>query len=202
MMMMLWYHKILLSFLLVFIAARPVMATALNPSAFFKSSSDTASPVLKYWHMWTDEHGISHQTHRNFEGFSINKSGNEHEKDQLSQTKDCLNRLPNVWKSKSFSLGSNSKMVCVVCLPGQVNDWHENPAPQWIFVVSGVFYVETMDGVRVEMKAGEVAFGEDQNCVLTDGKLGHLSGAATDEPLILMLIQVGDDSECLPSNMI
>jgi len=192
------------------------MSASFNPSTFLKSSSMVEAggllmpPILKYWHVWTDENGISHQTQRNFEGFTINKSDDKHqqqqqldqEKDQLSQTKDCLNHLPNVWKSKSFSLGSNSKMLIVSCPPRQANDWHENPKPQWIFVVSGIFYVETMDGVRVEMKPGELSFGQDQNCILTDGKLGHLSGAGSDEPLILMLIQVEDDSECFPSNMI
>ncbi len=47
---------------------------------------------------------------------------------------------------------------------GWVGDWHENPAPQWIVPLSGRWWVEAMDGTRVEMGAGEFSFGEDQGC--------------------------------------
>ena len=29
---------------------------------------------------------------------------------------------------------------------GWVGDWHENPAPQWIIVLSGRWWIESMDG--------------------------------------------------------
>ena len=34
---------------------------------------------------------------------------------------------------------------------GWVGTWHENPAPQWIVPLSGRWWVESMDGKRVEM---------------------------------------------------
>lgn len=37
---------------------------------------------------------------------------------------------------------------------GIVIDWHENPVRQWIVPLSGRWFVETMDHLRVEMKAG------------------------------------------------
>ena len=47
---------------------------------------------------------------------------------------------------------------------GWVGEWHENPAPQWIVLLSGRWWVESMDGTRVEMGPGELSLGEDQNC--------------------------------------
>ena len=52
--------------------------------------------------------------------------------------------------------------------------------------------METMDGVRVAMGAGDISFGGDQGCKAIDGKKGHLSGALDGEPAVLMLIQVQD----------
>ena len=63
---------------------------------------------------------------------------------------------------------------------GWVGEWHENPAPQWITVLSGAWWVESMDGTRVDMAAGEFSFGEDQGCIKTDGKQGHKSGTIGD----------------------
>ena len=56
-------------------------------------------------------------------------------------------------------------------------------------------YVETMDGVRVEMGVGELSFGGDQACaVLADGRTGHLSGCVGEVPTVLMLIQLTQQS--------
>ena len=56
---------------------------------------------------------------------------------------------------------------------GWVGDWHENPAPQWIVVLSGRWFIESMDGTRIEQGPGEFSFGEDQGCTETAGKKGH-----------------------------
>jgi hypothetical protein len=45
---------------------------------------------------------------------------------------------------------------------GWVGAWHENPAAQWIIPLSGRWFVETMDGHRVEMGPGDASLGEDQ----------------------------------------
>ena len=47
---------------------------------------------------------------------------------------------------------------------GWVGEWHENPAPQWIVVLSGRWWIESMDGTRIEQGPGEFSFGEDQGC--------------------------------------
>ena len=66
---------------------------------------------------------------------------------------------------------------------GWVGEWHENPKPQWIVPLSGQWFVETMDGNRVEMGAGDISFGADQNTRANNkGHKGHLSGTAGRSP--------------------
>jgi hypothetical protein len=81
--------------------------------------------------------------------------------------------------------------VFVTVLPvGWVGDWHENPKPQWIIPVSGRWFVESMDGRRVEMGPGDISLGEDKNTRKVAGKQGHLSGTLGNEPAVLMIVQL------------
>jgi hypothetical protein len=48
---------------------------------------------------------------------------------------------------------------------------------------------QAMDGARVEMDAGELSFGGDQNCRELAGKRGHRSGTVGAAPAVLMVIQ-------------
>ena len=66
---------------------------------------------------------------------------------------------------------------------------HEDTRLQWIIPLSGRWFVESMDGQRVEMGPGEISFGEDQNTVERDGRKGHRSGTVGDEPAVLMVVQ-------------
>jgi signal recognition particle subunit SRP54 len=81
-------------------------------------------------------------------------------------------------------------IVLIKVEPDVDYDWHENPVPQWIVPLSGRWFVETMDGHRVEMGPGELSFGGDQGCRRTEGRLGHRSGALDGQPAMLMLIQL------------
>jgi hypothetical protein len=86
-----------------------------------------------------------------------------------------------------------TSVVFLTLMPGVEYGWHENHVPQWIVPVVGRWFVTTMDGIRVEMEPGEIAFAADQNCRPIDGRQGHLSGAVGSEPAVIMLIQVGSD---------
>jgi hypothetical protein len=81
---------------------------------------------------------------------------------------------------------------------GWIGAWHENPKPQWVIPLSGRWFVEAMDGTRVEMGPGEVSFGGDQNCSEQAGKRGHLSGTVGNAPATLMVIQFENDSSPIP----
>jgi hypothetical protein len=80
-------------------------------------------------------------------------------------------------------------MMMTVLPVGWVGEWHENPKPQWILPMSGRWFVESMDGQRVEMGSGEISFGADQNTRQIGDRKGHLSGVVGDKPAVLLLIQ-------------
>lgn len=150
------------------------------PESLAGQSPDSASPpVMTYWHVWTDADGVSHQ-------------------DQLQTHR---------FKQKSFAAGadpqwvgkvqqSGGQIVFSVLPVGWVGDWHENPKPQWIIPLSGRWFVETMDGHRVEMGPGEISFGEDQGTQANEeGHKGHLSGTVGDAPCTMMIVQFDQPPE-------
>ena len=110
-------------------------------------------PTLTYWHVWTDDDGISRQTQCELKNYKQESMGGA---------------AGLQWNNR---LMSSDVEVLFATLPvGWVGDWHENPRPQWIVPITGTWYVETMDGTRVEMGPGEVSFGADQKTVKdTDG---------------------------------
>ncbi|HEX5959803.1 MAG TPA: hypothetical protein VFY97_00975 [Rhodanobacteraceae bacterium] len=134
---------------------------------------NTDAPELGYWHVWTDSDGISHQRRCAITTFERQSMGGA--APQWNAPQDATPR----------------KAIFSVLPVGWTGDWHENPTPQWIVPLSGRWFVETMDGRRVEMGAGEVSFGGDQGCIAdASGHKGHRSGTVGDEPAVLMLVQV------------
>ena len=137
-----------------------------------QSNSDT--PKFSYWHVWTDDDGVSHQTRCELTNFQ--------------QESMSGNAAPQ-WNNRLLS--AESKIIFAELPVDWVGEWHENPQPQWIIPLSGKWFVETMDGKRVEMGIGEVSFGGDQNTEPnTEGLQGHLSGTVGDEPAKLMIVQL------------
>ena len=114
-----------------------------------------------YWHLWTDADGISRQKRCAMTEFDL---------------KSIKPPADPQWQG---SRTSGSMTVMVTVLPaGWIGTWHENRKPQWIVPLSGRWFVEAMDGTRVEMGAGEISFGGDQHCRDLDGKRGHRSGTS------------------------
>ena len=134
-------------------------------------SADSA-PVVPYWHVWTDSEGISHQTRCHFTQF-------ENAAIQPTAAPQWL----------GAEMRQDATVLVTVLPPGWVGNWHENPRPQWIIPLSGRWFVETMDGTRVEMGPGDISFGEDQNTRSVEGRRGHLSGTIGPEPAVLLLVQ-------------
>jgi hypothetical protein len=133
-------------------------------------------PALSYWHVWTDEEGISRQTKAELTSFRKESVGDG----AAPQWNDHL-------------LSSDVHVMFTQLPVGWVGTWHENPEPQWIVPLSGRWFVETMDGIHTEMGPGDVSFGGDQN-TKTDknGRKGHLSGTIGQEPAALMIVQLKD----------
>ena len=140
-------------------------------------------PKVPYWHLWTDTDGVSHQAQCALEAWELKGVGGAD-----PQWNDKQDKVP-------------STVVFTVQPVGWVGTWHENPAPQWIVVLSGAWWVESMDGTRVEMKAGEFSLGEDQGSVETDGKKGHRSGTIGDQPAVLMTVQLHRDPVHAPCHI-
>ncbi|WP_019506122.1 hypothetical protein [Pleurocapsa sp. PCC 7319] len=141
------------------------------------TKKESNSPQFSYWHVWTDGDGVSHQTQCELTNFKQESMGGD-------AAPQWNNRLMN----------AESKIVFAELPVNWVGEWHENPQPQWIIPLSGKWFVETMDGQRVEMGVGEISFGGDQNTKPDqEGKQGHLSGTVGDEPAKLMIVQLEGD---------
>lgn len=132
-----------------------------------------AAPRIPYWHLWTDEQGVSRQTRCSLTEFAL-----------ASMNPPAAPQ----WQGRKTH-GGMTVMVTVQPV-GWVGAWHENPRPQWIIPLSGRWFVESMDGQRVEMGPGEISFGEDQGTHERDGRKGHLSGTVGDAPAVLMVVQM------------
>ncbi|GGE06580.1 hypothetical protein GCM10011390_27110 [Aureimonas endophytica] len=136
------------------------------------SSEAGETPSVAYWHLYTDEDGISRQRQCRMTEFEL---------------KSMQPPAAPQWQGRKHHDGMT---VMVTVQPvGWEGAWHENPAPQWIIPLSGRWFVESMDGTRIEMGPGEISFGEDQNTVEREGRKGHLSGTVGDAPAVLMVVQ-------------
>jgi hypothetical protein len=129
-------------------------------------------PKVPYWHLWTDDDGVSHQTQCMLAEFDLEQVGNA---------------APQ-WNDKQRD--SEMTVVFTVQPIGWVGEWLENPAPQWIVVLSGRWWIESMDGTRIEQGPGEFSLGEDQACAEQGGRQGHRSGTIGDAPAVLMTVQM------------
>ena len=130
-------------------------------------------PSIGYWHLWTDEDGTSHQQRCQLTEWELKGVGGADPQ----------------WNDKQ--LRSEATTVFTVQPVGWVGTWHENPAPQWIIPISGRWWVEAMDGTRVEMGPGDISLGEDQGCKQdVQGRKGHRSGTVGGQPAVLMTVQL------------
>ncbi len=60
-------------------------------------------------------------------------------------------------------------------------------------MLSGRWWIESMDGTRIEQGPGGFSFGEDQGCTKKDGRQRHRSGTIGAEPAVLMPVQLHVD---------
>lgn len=139
------------------------------------SSSTDAAQLAVYWHLWTDTDGITHQSKCRFDKLEL---------------KSFAPPAKDLWVRR---LAAEPEDITILVLQPGTLQWHRNPRPQWIVPLSGTWFVESMDGTRVEMGPGELSFGEDQLAREdANGRAGHLSGVVGEAPCVLMLIQVQD----------
>lgn len=141
------------------------------------ASSDESSPKLTYWHIWAGDDGISRHTLCALTEFELASIG------------------PGDSPQWNNVMVDDGNAFLTILPPGWSSGWHINHVPHWIFTVSGRWYVESMDGVRVEMGPGDLMFGGDQNSKTdAEGRYGHLSGVVGDVPNVQLIIQRNDDA--------
>ena len=139
------------------------------------ADASAGPPRLDYWHLWTDDQGISRHTRATLSAFTSSALG------------------PGDSPQWSDALVANGNAFLTVLPVGWTAGWHMNRTAKWIVVLSGAWYVESMDGERVVVGAGEFSFGGDQNCRAgADGRVGHLSGQVGDVPCVQLIVQNND----------
>jgi len=138
-----------------------------------RASTKDAPPQLGYWHIWVDGQGVSHQSRCALSAFDLHGIGPA---------------MPQ-WNNKQPE--SHATVVFTVQPVDWLGEWHENPEPQWIVPLSGRWWVESMDGTRIEMGPGEISLGEDQHCTQdAEGRKGHRSGTIGSAPVALMTVRL------------
>ncbi|MCT4334740.1 cupin domain-containing protein [Paracoccus sp. YLB-12] len=130
-------------------------------------------PKVDYWNLYVGDDGISRHRRCTLTEF---------------ERKSISGAAAPQWIGREVA--AHITVLFTVLPPGWVGEWHENPAPQWIIPLSGRWFVEAMDGSRVEMGPGEISFGADQGCREVDGHKGHLSGTVGEAPCHMMLVQI------------
>ncbi len=143
-----------------------------------------APPAVPYWHLYVDAAGISRQVPCALTDYALGQVG----------------PADPQW-NKAMARGEAS-VVFTVQPVGWIGEWHENPAPQWIVVLQGRWFIESMDGTRIEQGPGEFSFGEDQGCTAVGGKQGHRSGTVGDVPCCLMTVRLHRDPQRTPCRAI
>jgi hypothetical protein len=129
-------------------------------------------PVTTY--CWTDSNGVSHMTRCEMQDFELQS---------MSKPADPQ------WQDRQPHGGST--VITTVQPPHWNGTWHEDPKVQWIIPLKGTWFVEAMDGTRVELGPGDVSLGEDQNTRPdVQRHKGHLSGNVGDGAVTLMVIQL------------
>ena len=79
------------------------------------------------------------------------------------------------WANRQAS--GTASLITVVQPSGWKGVWHQESKVYWIVTLTGKWFVEAMDGVRVELGPGDVSLGEDQNTKEdAQGRKGHRSG--------------------------
>ena len=127
-----------------------------------------------YWHLWCDSDGSSRLDRGAF--------------GDLRLAAVAEGAVPIL--EQSVGSADPASIDLAVVRSGVIGEWHETPRPLWGVVLSGRFFLEVMDGTRVELVAGDLFLGMDQGTHAAHGRRGHRSGAVGDDDVTLLMIPV------------
>jgi hypothetical protein len=161
--------------------ALPVVAALIGASAALAEDSaapavgaNPVPPVTYYWHNWTDGKGVSHLTRCPLSNFELQS---------LSPP-----AAPE-WANRRAP--GTASLITVVQPSGWKGVWHQESKVYWTVTLTGRWFVEAMDGTRVELGPGDVSLGEDQNTKQdAQGRKGHRSGNIGEDTVTLLVIEL------------
>ncbi|AOX17635.1 cupin domain-containing protein [Kozakia baliensis] len=143
---------------------------------FAAKAEDAPPPSVPYWDNWTDSKGVTHLTKCKLTNFTF---------------KTLAPHADPQWTQRAHE--GQARMVVSIQPAHWNGGWHANPQVQWIVPLSGTWFVQSMDGTRVELNAGDALLSEDLGAVRdAQGHAGHLSGNVGDAPVALMITQFRD----------
>ncbi|GGE19835.1 hypothetical protein GCM10011529_28040 [Polymorphobacter glacialis] len=146
----------------------PKLLSTLSPIATIEFDVAT----MPYWRLFTRDDGLSSVAASLLGGFVEQSVGG---------------KAAAMWM---LPAPGKVEVVQFAILPvGWVGEWHESPLRQWVVTLSGRWFIETQDGLRIEMGPGESHWGEDLGTRQINGNHGHRSGQLGDGPCAQMLVQ-------------
>jgi hypothetical protein len=142
--------------------------------ASFANAAEPAPPVATYWHDWTDGKGVSHLTNCKLDKFTL---------EAMAPPADP------VWINKQEP--GPATVLTIVQPPGWKGIWHKETKVLWVVTLKGKWFIESMDGTRVELGSGDVFVAEDwETKPDAEGRVGHRSGNIGDDPVTLMVVML------------
>ena len=146
----------------------PELLSTLGPIA----TTELGVPAMPYWRLFTGNDGLSSVAASLLEGFAEKSVGG---------------KTAAMWM---LANPGDVEAVRFAILPvGWVGEWHESPRRQWVVTLSGRWFIETQNGLRIEMGPGDIHWGEDLGTRPVDGNQGHRSGQIGGAPCAQLLVQ-------------
>jgi hypothetical protein len=143
----------------------------------------TDPPVLRYATLHADAAGATHVQSCTLKGFELKSYA-------PPAAPQWLGIPPGEIESISYGV-----------LPvGYVGTWHHSPGPQWVFVLSGRWSVETTDGSVLEQGPGEFQFNAEDGATPQgpDRHIGHLTRQVGDVPNVQLIVSLKKGSTARP----
>jgi hypothetical protein len=157
----------------------PPMPSALAFAAVLFSASaggaaEPTQPVTTYWHDWADSKGVSHLTRCELSSFVLESMAPPADPEWINR------QAPG-----------NATALTIVQPPQWKGIWHKETTVLWVVTLDGTWFVEAMDGTRVDLSAGDVFLAEDRDTKPdAEARVGHRSGNTGDGPVTLMVVQL------------
>ncbi len=159
------------------LVAVTLISTSGATAAETESGVKPTPPATTYWHLWTDGRGVSHLTSCKLSAFTL---------ESMAPPADAewVNRQPS----------GNATVITVVQPPHWKGIWHKETSALWVVTLKGKWFIEAMDGTKLDLGPGDVWLAEDKETKQdAAGRQGHQSGNLGDDPVTLLVVQLDEE---------